>query len=219
MPRVDPFVSIQQWRSSLYCGASLAISRFLDGIDTGLLPGWARDLEYERSRLRPVRLRFYTYDQKGDAAVRVCLQQVTPTRVRGGPVQVLRHSLTGDTGQIGRLVAELVSGCVMPAASVNGIRYTRPTFGPRSVCTPNTEMLFNRLADIADGSWPLDDQAKKAWDELVSGCLAEHVAIDGAELCRWFAESGWTPDTSKVLTDHFFKDSEWLAQQLAVLAP
>ena len=104
--------------------------------------------------------------------MRVWLQRVTGTRVRGGPVQVLRHSPSGDAGQIGRLVAEFADSCVLPAARAAGVRFTRPVFGPRSAVSAAAEMLFTRLADTADGEWPLADPAQSLWDELISSCLA-----------------------------------------------
>ena len=219
MAVVDPFVPLRDWRSSLYRGDPAVIDRFLDAIDATLSPGWVRDREYERTRLRPDRIRCYLFDRAGDAAVRVWLQRVTATRVRGGPVQVLRHPPSGDAGRIGRLVAEFADGCVLPAASAAGARCTRPAFGPRSAVTPAAEMLFTRLADTADGEWPLTDRAQGLWDELVSGCLAEQVAIDRAELGRWLADSGWEQEAATALADRFFADSEWLAKRLAVTAP
>ena len=98
-------------------------------------------------------------------------------------------------------------------------RCTRPAFGPRSAVTPAAEMLFTRFADTADGEWPLTDRAQGLWDELVSGCLAEQVAIDRAELGRWLADSGWEQEAVTALADRFFADSEWLAKRLAVMAP
>ncbi|AGA28239.1 hypothetical protein [Singulisphaera acidiphila] len=219
MAVVDLFVSLRDWRSSLYRGEPGVVGRFLDGIDATLSPGWVRDGEYERTRLRPDHIRCYRFDRAGDAALRVWLQRVTATRVRGGPVQVLRHPPSGDAGRIGPLVAEFAGGCVLPAASAVGVRYTRPAFGPRSAITPAAEMLFTRLADTADGEWPLTDRVQGLWDELVAGCLAEQVAIDRAELSRWLADSGWEQETVTALTDRFFADSEWLAKRLAVMAP
>ena len=151
--------------------------------------------------------------------MRVWLQRVIDTRVRGGPVQVLRHPPSGDAGRIGRLVAEFADGCVLPAARSAGARYTWPVFGPRSAVPSAAEMLFTRLADTADGEWPLTDRAQGLWDELVSVCLAEQVAIDRAELCRWLADSGWEQGAVTAIADRFFADSEWLARRLAVMAP
>ena len=185
MAVVDPFVSLRDWRSSLYRGDPAVVDRFLDAIDATLSPGWVRDREYERTRLRPDRIRCYMFDRAGDAALRVWLQRVTATRVRGGPVQVLRHPPPGDAERIARIVAEFADGCVLPAANAVGARCTRPAFGPRSAVTLTAEMLFNRFAEIADGEWPLTDRVQELWDELVSGCLAEQVAIDQAELCCW----------------------------------
>ena len=219
MAVVDPFVSLRDWRTSLYRGVPAVGDQFLAGIDATLLSGWVRDHEYERTRSQPARIRCYTFDCPGDAALRVWLQRVAATRVRGGPVQVLRHSPSGDAERIGRLVAEFADGCVLPAASVAGVRLTRPAFGPRSAVTPAAEMLFTRFADTADGEWPLTDQAQGVWDELVTGCLAEQVAIDRAELVRWLAESGWEQEAATALADRFFSDSEWLAKRLAVTSP
>jgi hypothetical protein len=109
--------------------------------------------------------------------VRVWLKGVTGTRVRGGPVQVLRHP-PSDGREIGRLVADFTDSCVFPAARAAGVRFTRPVFGPRSAVTSAAEMLFTRLADTADGQWPLAEAAQRLWDELISTCLAEQVAID-----------------------------------------
>ena len=108
---------------------------------------------------------------------------------------------------------------VLPAASAAGARSTRPAFGPRSAVTPAAEMLFTRFADTADGEWPLTDRARGVWDELVSGCLAEQVAIDRAELGQWLSDSGWEQEAVTAVADRFFADSEWLAKRLAVMAP
>ena len=56
-------------------------------------------------------------------------------------------------------------------------------------------------------------------EDIVSGCLAEQVAIDRAELGRWLADSGWEQEAVTALADRFFADSEWLAKRLAVMAP
>ena len=119
---------------------------------------------------------------------------------------------------IGRLVAEFAGGCVLPAASAAGVRRTRPTFGPRSAVTRAAEMRFTRFADTADGEWPLTVRAQEWWDELVSVCLAEQVAIDRAELGMWLADSGWEQEAVTALVDRFFADSERLAKRLAVTA-
>ncbi len=219
MAEVDPFVPLRDWCSSLYRGDPAVVNRFLDTIDATLPPGWVRDREYERTRLRSDRTRCYLFDRPEDAAVQVRLQRVAATRVRGGPVQVLRYSPSGDAGRIGLLVADFADGCVLPAANAAGARCTRPAFGLRSAVTPAAEMLFTRFADTADGEWPLTDRTQGLWDELVSGCLAEQVGIDRAELGRWLADSGWEPEAAAALVDRFFADSEWLAKRLAVMAP
>jgi hypothetical protein len=216
MAAVDPFVPLREWRTLLYRGDLVAVDRFLEAIDATLFPGWVRDSEYERTRLRPDRIRCYLYDVTGDAAVRVWLQLVTATRVRGGPVQLLRQSPSSGTERIGRLVAQVIDACVLPAARAVGVQCTRPAFGPRSAITPAAEMLFTRLADTADGKWPLADQAQVLWDELVSSCLAEQVAIDRPELETWLADSGWQQAAVTSIADRFFADSEWLAKRLAV---
>src|SRR4051794_12322615 len=92
---VDPFVPLRKWSDSLYRGDPAVVDRFLDVIDETLSPGWVRDHEHERTGLRPDRIRCYLYDSPGDTAVRVWLQRVTATRVRGGPIQVLRHPPSG----------------------------------------------------------------------------------------------------------------------------
>ena len=120
MAVVDPFVSLHDWSSSLYRGEPAVVDQFLPGIDATLSPGWVRDREYEQTRSRPDRIRCYAFDQAGDAALRVWLQRVTATRMRSGPVQVLRHPPPGDATRIGRPVAELADGCVLPAASAAG---------------------------------------------------------------------------------------------------
>jgi hypothetical protein len=126
MAVVDPFAPLRDWRSSLYRGDPAVIERFLDAIDARLSSGWVRNSEYERTRLQPDRIRCYMFDRAGDAAVRVWLQRVTATRVRDGPVPVLRHPPSGDAGRIVRLVAEFADGCVLPAAGAAGARCTRP---------------------------------------------------------------------------------------------
>jgi hypothetical protein len=195
------------------------VDRFLDAIDGALLPGWVRAREYERARLRPDLVRHYLFDAAGDAAVRVWLQRVTATRVRGGPVQLLRHAPSADTERIGQLVADFADACVLSAAKSAGVRCTRPTFGPRSVVTSGIENLFTRFADAADGKWPLADQAQGLWDELISSCLAERAAIDRAELEKWLAESGWEQAAVVPIVERFFADSDWLAKRRAVTAP
>ncbi len=219
MAVVDPFVSLRDWRSSLYRGDHAVVDQFLAEIDATLLSGWVRDREYEQARSRPDRIRCYMFDRQGDAALRVWLQRVNSTRVRGGPVQVLRHPPSGDAARIGWLVAEFADGCVLPAASAAGVRCTRPAFGLRSAVTPAAEMLFIRFADTADGEWPLTDRTQGLWDELVSTGLAEQVAIDRDELHQWLEDSGWEPEAAAALADRLFADSEWLAKRLAVMAP
>lgn len=219
MAQTDPFVALRDWRASLYRGDPAVIDRFLDAIDATLPPGWIRDCEYERTRLRSDRTRCYLFDRAGDAAVQACLQRVTATRVRGGPVQVLRHPPSGDSVRIARLVATFAEDCVLPAARAAGARCTRPAFGPRSALTATAEMLFTLLADTAGGAWPLTDQPKRLWDELISGCLAEQAAIDRAELRQWLADSGWEQEAAAALAERFFADSEWLARRLAVMVP
>ena len=101
MLAVDQFNVLHDWRLSLYRGDVAVVDQFLDGIDAALPHGWARDLAYEQTRLRPDRIRCYLFDRGSDAAVRVWLQRVTATRVRGGPVQVLRHppkAMPGESG-------------------------------------------------------------------------------------------------------------------------
>jgi hypothetical protein len=216
MPAVDPFVPLREWRNSLYSGDPVVVERFLKAIDATLLPGWVRDSAYERTRLRPDQIRCYLYDLTGDAAVRVWLQLVTASRVRGGAVQVLRHSASSGTERIGQLVAEIADACLVPAANTAGVRCTRPAFGPRSAITPAAEMLFTQLADTADGNWPLAAQPQALWDELISCCLAEQVAIDRTELEKWLSDSGWKQGAVVSIADRFFTDSEWLAKRLAV---
>ncbi len=217
MLAVDQFNVLRGWRLSLYRGDVAVVDQFLDGIDAALPHGWARDLAYEQTRLRPDRIRCYLFDRGSDAAVRVWLQRVTATRVRGGPVQVLRHPPTGDAGRIGELVSDFCATSVAPAVAAAGINQSRPMFGPRSALTPAAEMLFTQLADTADSKWPLDQEAG-LWDELISTCLAENVAIDRTELTRWLEDSGWKPAAVPQIADRFFADSELLAKRLAVQA-
>jgi hypothetical protein len=219
MAVADNFVPLSDWRTSLYRGASAVVDRFLDAIEATLLPDWVRDHDYERTRFRQDRIRCYMFDRAGDAAVRVWLQRVTATRVRGGPIEVPRHPPSGDAMRIVRLVVEFADGCVLPAASSSGARCTRPGFGPRSALTPAAEMLFTRLADTADGEWPLTDRVQGLWDELISTGLAEQVAVDRAELRQWLEDSGWEPEAASALADRLFADSAWLARRLAVMAP
>jgi hypothetical protein len=218
MPAVDPSVPLREWRSSLYRGERTVVDRFLHTIETTLPTDWTRDHTYERSRPQPDLIRCYLFNRVGDASVRVWLQRVTETRVRGGPVQVLRHPPSGNTGRVGRLVDEFTDRCALPAAVAAGTRSTRPTFGPRSAVTPAAEMLFTRFADKADGEWPLS-RTQREWDELVAGCLADQVAIDRDELAKWLEDSGWGQEAITPLADRFFADSEWLAKRLAVAAP
>jgi hypothetical protein len=219
VPVTDPFVPIRDWRTSLYRGDTADVDRFLDAIEARLSRGWTRDFEFERARSRPDRIRCYLFDQPGDAAVRVWLQRVTATRVRGGPVQVVRHPPSGDVGRIGELVAEFAGASVIPAASAAGVCCTWPAFGPRSAVTAGTEMLFMRLAETAEGEWPLTDRTQGLWDELISVCLTEQVAIDQSELSHWLADSGWEQHAATALADRFFADSQWLAKRLAIMAP
>ena len=86
---------------------------------------------------------------------------------------------------------------MLAAAKAVGIDHTRPAFGPRSAITSDVEMLFTRFADTADGKWPLTDRAQGLWDELISTCLAEQVAIDRPEFERWLADSGWEKEQSR----------------------
>ncbi len=218
MPAVDPFVPLREWRSSLYRGNTVVIDQLLDKIDATLPSGWVRELAYEQTRPQTDRIRCYLFDQPGQVSLRLWLQRVTATRERGGPVQLLRHPPTGGNGQIGQLVASFADSCVVAAAKVVGADYTRPAFGTRSAITSDVEMLFTQLADTADGKWPLTGQAQRLWDELISTCLAEQIAIDRHELEEWLADSGWEKLAVASIAERFFADSEWLANRLAVSA-
>jgi len=218
MPNLDPIMPLRDWRSSLYRGGAAVVEEFLNAIDNGLPSGWRRDAEYERTRERPERVRCYLFDKSGDAAVRVWLQRVTPTRLRGGPVQVIRHPPAGDSARIGELTSELTNACVLPAAATVSIRETRPSFGLRSQVTPAVDMVFTRLADTADGKWPLIGAEQVLWNELVATCLGESAAIDRAELEQWLVDSGWEQEIVSSIADRFFADSEWFAERLAVTA-
>jgi hypothetical protein len=218
MAVVDPFVPLRDRWTSLFRGDQAVIDRFLDAIDATLPPGWVRDREYERTHLRRDRIRCYLFDRAGDAAVRVGLERVTATRVRGDSVQVLRYPPSGDAGRIGRLVTEFADGCVLPAASAAGVRCTQPAFGPRSVITLAAEQLLTQLADTADGEWPFTDRTQAVWDELISTGLAEHIGIDRGEWRQWLEDSGWGPEAVAALVDRLRADSEWLARRLAVMA-
>ncbi len=213
MATVDPFIPLNNWPSALLRGNSAVVDRFLDRIDATLPPNWLRDREYEQTRPRPVRIHCYRFDRAPDAALRAWLQRVTPTRVRGGAVQVLRQSPTGDAGRIGRIIAEFVDSCVASAAQTTGIHFTHPKFGPRSVVAPDAEMLFTQFADTADGMWPLVGRSEELWDDLLSNCLADQVAIDRRELADWLADSGWDADAVTAIADKFFTDSDRLARR------
>lgn len=219
MPADDPFLPLHDWRRSLYRGDPPVVDQFLSAIDAALPADWMRDHPYEQSRPRHDRVRCYLFDRAGDAAVRVWLDRVTRTRVRGGPVQILRHPPSGDAERIARLVAEFADGCVLAAASMACVRRTRPAFGPRSSVSSAAETLLTQFADTLDGQWPLPDAARELWDELIAGCLAEHVAIDRAELEKWLTESGWERAAVAHVADQFFADSRRLAKWMAVTAP
>lgn len=218
MAFVDPIVPIRDWRTSLFRGAQKDVDAFQDEIDTKLPRDWVRDVRYEATRPRPDRIRCYIFDQAGDAAVRVWLQRVTATRMRGGPVQLIRHPQAANAGRPGELVAKFADDCVLPAAGASGVIRTQPAFGPRSAVTSAAEMLFTRFADTADGEWPFTPRTKALWDELVSTCLAEEVAIDRTELFQWLEDSGWSREAAAALSTLFFDDSEWLARRLAAIA-
>jgi len=66
---------------------------------------------------------------------------------------------------------------------------------------------------------PLRAHAQEVWDELISCCLSEQVAIDRTELTKWLADSGWAHETAEAITERFFADSAWLAKRLALAAP
>lgn len=219
MPVADPFIPLRDWRASLYRGDSAVIARFLDAIDATLPAGWSRDSGYERTRMRPDRIRCYVFDRAGDVTVRVWLQLATATRVRGGPVQLLRQPPSIGTERVGQLISQFADGCVLPAARAVGARIAGPAFGPRSAVSPAAEALFTRLADATDGKWPLIGELQALWDELIASCLTENVAIDRIELERWLADSGWEQHAVAQIADQFFADSEWLAKRLAVTAP
>ena len=191
MPPNDPFLPLRNWRSMLFRGDKPGIDRFMQQLDAKMPAGWSRDSSYERQRQRPDRIRSYLFDQPGDASVRVWVQLVTPTRVRAGDVQLLRHPPLGHSARIGELVADFASGHVLPAAATSGVRCTNPSFGPRSAVTLAADMLFTQLANTADGEWPFGDRTQGVWEELVSCCLSEQVAIDRTELTKWLADSGW----------------------------
>jgi hypothetical protein len=222
MPSVDPFFPLRDWRTSLYRGTPAVVDRFLDTVDATLPADWTRDHAYEQTRLRRDRVRCYLFDRAGDAAVRVWLERITTTRVRGGPLEVLRHPLSGDAVRIARLVAEFTDNCVLAAANAAGVRCTRPSFGPQSAITGAAEMLLNQFADAADGEWPLPERLRELWDELVTGCLAEQVAINRVDLEKWLADNGWEQEAVAQIADQFFADSRRLAklaERFAAAAP
>lgn len=219
MSAVDPFASLRDWRCSLYRGDHASVDQFLDLIDATLPADWIRDRGYEQSRARPDRIRCHLFDRAGDASVRVWLERVSATRVRGGPIEVIRHPPAGNAGRIGELVGRFAGGCVLPAAISAGVRCTRPTFGARSAISSTTEMLFTQFADAADGEWPLTAHLQELWDELISLCLREQVALDRNELTQWAIDNGWEQPAAASLVDRFFADSRWLAKQMAAIAP
>lgn len=219
MPADDPFLPIRNWRRSLYRGDPAAVDQFLDAVDATLPTDWVRDLAYEQTRPRSDRIRCYRFDRVGDAAVRVWLERVTATRVRGGPVQVLRHPPSGDAVRIARLVAQFADGCAVPAGIAAGLRWTRPSFGARSAVASAAEMLLTHFADAVDGRWPLVDNEEELWEELITDCLAEQVAIDRTELEEWLVDSGWEQAVVAPIAERFFSDSRSLAKRLAVTAP
>ena len=138
MALVDPFVPLRDWRISLFRGDQAVIDLFLDKIDAKPPPDWVRDKEFESTRSRPDRVRCYMFDQVGDAAVRVWLQRVTETRVRGGPVQLIRHPPSGDAGRIGELVAKFADDWVLPAPDLpaSSARGRRSARGAPSLLLP-----------------------------------------------------------------------------------
>ena len=73
MPGVDPFVSLCEWRFSLYRGSDVVIEHFLDRIDTTLPAGWVRDSKHEQTRARPDRIRCYLFERPSEASLRVWL--------------------------------------------------------------------------------------------------------------------------------------------------
>jgi hypothetical protein len=219
MPSVDPFIPLRDWRSSLCRGTPAIVDRFLDTVDAALPADWIRDDAYEQTRPRHDRVRCYLFDRACDASVRLWLERLTTTRVRGGPVEVLRHPPSGDAVRIARLVAEFTDDCVLAVANASGIRYTRPSFGSQSAISSAAEMLLNEFADTADGQWPLPERLRELWDELVSGCLTEQVAINRADLEKWLADSGWEQEAVAQIADQFFADSRRLAKWLAITAP
>lgn len=219
MAAVAPFVSLRDWRASLYGGDPAIIEQFLATIDVTLPAEWVRDHPCEQTRLRPDRIRCYLFDRVVDAAVRVSLERVTATRVRGGPVEVIHHPPPGGIERIAQWVAEFADACVRRAAAATSADCTHPAFGLRSALSPAAEMLFAQLADTADGKWPLTDQAQRLWDELISCCLTEQVAIDRTEFEKWLIESGWEEAAVTSIADRFFADSEWMVKRLAVTSP
>jgi hypothetical protein len=218
MPSTDPFLPLRDWRSTLFRGDAVLMDQFLRQLDVGLPADWSRDTHYERNRERPDRIRCYLFDRPGDASVRVWLQLATPTRVRAGAVQLLRHPPQGQSTRIGELVGDFANGHVLRAAAAVGVCWSHPSFGPRSAVTPAAEMLFTRFADTAEGAWPFRDRAQEVWDELVSCCLAEQTAIDRTELTKWLTDSGWEDGAAETIAERFFADSDWLARRLAVAA-
>lgn len=216
MSSADMFVELCDWRNSLYRGEPAVVDQFLNTIDGTLPVFWIRDHAYEQSRTRRKRIHCYLFEQAADASVRLWLDRVSTTRVRGGPLEVLRHAPSGDAARITRLVGQFTDDCVLPAADGVGIRRTRPSFGPLSVLGGAAETLLNQFADTADGQWPLSGHLQDLWDELVSGCLAEHVAINRDDLEKWVADSGWGQKIAAQIADQFFADSRRLAKWLAV---
>lgn len=218
MPTPDPFAALTDWRISLYRGAPEEIERFLERIDASLPSGWTRDRSYEAARAQPDHIRCFLFDQPADAVVRVWLQRVTNTRVRGGAVQVLRCPDAVGTRRIAELVESFADQCVLPAARMARLVCTRPKFGVLSALTSSIAMLFTRLADSANGEWPLTATRLDLWDDLILSCLSEHVAIDRGELQQWLKDSGWSAPHTAAIVEQFFHDSDLFARQQALIA-
>ena len=158
--------------------------------------GWVRDSKYEQTRARPDRIRCYLFDRPSEASLRVWLERVT---WGGSAVARFSYSALRLRAALSRLdnwsLTSLIPACWLPPK--RSASTTRAGVRPAKRISSDVEMLFTRLADTANGKWPLTDLAQGLWDELISTCLAEQVAIDRPEFEKWLTDSGWGEEQSR----------------------
>jgi hypothetical protein len=211
----DALDVVNIWRQLLVKGQKEQIDRFMDEVAKRFESlGWSREADSEALLNRPPhqvnRLYCWASGQGHLPRVLLCLNRTTDRRVRGGTYDLLdgRPSLVDLAREVQRVLAEVLE----PAAAEVGLEVSYPRLGPISRTGTKTTAFLTAIAEAADGSWPLPDDAESLWKKLILAAAREGVAVNPDELTEWFAASGWTREHAVELAARFYKDAGRVAE-------